>query len=164
MSAWHQTPHGIAAVIHGRRCEVLRRPGSGGGRSTTFRVAVEGVDESALRNRGFVKDWAEGKEVCWEALTAAGVVPQRAPTQPAGGASRYAPHPVELRARSLECALQVVGPLPGGIDTNAETTDAIGRRLALIKSIALNFEAFLLTAGQPPQSADAADGSVRAPS
>jgi hypothetical protein len=93
-----------------------------------------GVADDQLRNQGLAKDFSDGKDIVMEALITAGAAPAR-------NASRYAPNPVDLRARLL--------------DTAATGQQEIAARLALVKSIALNLERFVQAAGDSDTPADA---------
>src|SRR3990167_7742682 len=104
MSSWSQTPNGITGVFYGRRCDVVRRGGAGRGTASAFRANVEGIDEGDLRNKGYARDYKEGKQICFDALAAAGLIPPKgSPSSP--GSSRYAPHPIEIRARAVDQAV-----------------------------------------------------------
>lgn len=153
MSSWSQTPNGITGVFYGRRCEVIRRGGASRGTSSSFRASVEGIEEAALRNKGYARDYQEGKQICFDALSAAGLIPPKSPNaQP--GSSRYAPHAIEVRARAIDQAVAFVNGVMGASLAGAEgvTQEVLSRRLAMVKTVAVNLEAFMLAAGQDPQA------------
>lgn len=144
--SWSKTPAGFAATMYGRKCEIVRR---GGNTGSSYRASVEGIDSDSLRNKGYARDFGEGKQIVFDALTAAGLVPK-----PPGGASRYAPHPIEVRARCLDAAVNFVGSL--GLVPPSGDQD-VARRVAQVKSVALALERFVLSA-----ESEAVDGQQAA--
>lgn len=153
MSSWSQTPNGITGVFYGRRCEVVRRGGAGRGTSSSFRASVEGIEEGALRNKGYARDYHEGKQICFEALTAAGLIPPKTASSQAGS-SRYAPHAIEVRARAIDQAVAFVnGVLGAGIaGGEGAIQEVLSRRLSMVKTVAVNLETFMLAAAQDQQA------------
>lgn len=164
MSSWSQTPNGITGVFYGRRCDVVRRGGVGRGAASAFRASVEGIDEAALRNKGYARDYQEGKQICFDALAAAGLIPPKSATS-ATGSSRYAPHPIEIRARAVDQAVAFLGGTNGaGVWGSGEavTQEMLNRRIALVKTVALHLEGFMAAAGQDQQAPQNAGGNNQA--
>lgn len=164
MSSWSQTPNGITGVFYGRRCDVVRRGGAGRGTASAFRANVEGIDEGDLRNKGYARDYQEGKQICFDALAAAGLIPPKgSPSSP--GSSRYAPHPIEIRARAVDQAVAFLGGANGaGVWGSGEavTQELLNRRIALVKTVAVHLEAFMAAAGQDQQAPHAASTNSQA--
>ena len=141
--SWSQTPNGIATVLGGRRCEVVRRNAPRGS-SSAFRACVEGIEERKLRNNGYARDFSEGKDICFEALTAAGLLQSRT-SLPAS--SKYPPHPIEVRARALDAAVALLRK-SGTAPPADGHSDALGALVREACGVALYFENFLLGAGK----------------
>lgn len=164
MSAWSQTPNGITGVFYGRRCDVVRRGGVGRGTASAFRASVEGIDETDLRNKGYARDYQEGKQICFDALAAAGLIPPKSGSSTTGS-SRYAPHPIEIRARAVDQAVAFLGGANGaGVWGSGEavTPELLNRRIALVKTVALHLESFMAAAGQDQQAPHTAGGNNQA--
>lgn len=164
MSSWSQTPNGITGVFYGRRCDVVRRGGVGRGAASAFRASVEGIDEADLRNKGYARDYQEGKQICFDALAAAGLIPPKSATSTTGS-SRYAPHPIEIRARAVDQAVAFLGGTNGaGVWGSGEvvTQELLNRRIALVKTVALHLEGFMAAAGQDQQAPQNAGGNNQA--
>lgn len=134
-------------TLYGRKCEITRRSGTSG---ASYRASIEGIEESALRNKGYARDFPEGKEIINEALAAAKLGPTaRSGSGGAGStegaAANGAPSAVDIRARCLDTAVKFMDAMAFA---PVSSKDDIARRLGEVKAIALNFEKFVLSAAE----------------
>lgn len=136
---WTRSTNGITANIAGRRCNITRAPANIPGGRSVMRASIEGFSQQQLPDDGIVASFQEGKQVVRDVLIAGGLLQQQSRSQ-----GRYAPHPVEVRLRSIEAATSLMASLR--MQPVVDTKD-LEIRVQQMKILAGTIEAYALEAG-----------------